>query len=124
MFKLFITLMIVAGGARFQTMPSTTIAAGQQSGIEKQREVVIRTAAEWKTFWEEHAPDQPLPKIDFSKSVVACVFLGSRSTGGYAVTITAIDRQGKDLVVRWREQKPDPNSMVIQMVTFPFILVR
>ena len=124
MSKLFLAVIIVAGGARFQTVPFTTIAAGQQSGVEKQREIVIRTAADWKALWLEHSPDEPMPAIDFSKSVVAGVFLGLRSTGGYRVTISSVDRQGKGVVVRWREQKPDPSAMVTQMLTFPFVLVR
>jgi hypothetical protein len=124
MLKLFLAVIIVAGGARFQTVPFTTIAAGQQSGVEKQREIVIRTAADWKALWLEHSPDEPMPAIDFSKSVVAGVFLGVRSTGGYSATIASVDREGKGIVVRWREQKPDPNAMVIQMLTFPFVLVR
>ncbi len=105
-------------------MPFTTIAAGQQSGVEKPREIVIRTAADWKKLWMEHSPDEPMPAVDFSKSVVAGVFLGLRSTGGHGVTISSVDRQGKGVVVRWREQKPDPGAMVIQMLTFPFVLVR
>ena len=124
MLKLFLAVIIVAGGARFQTVPFTTITAGQQSGVEKQREVVIRTAAEWKALWMEHSPDEPMPAIDFSKSVVAGVFLGLRSTGGFRVTISSVDRQGKGVVVQWREQKPDSNAMVTQMLTFPFVLVR
>jgi hypothetical protein len=124
MSKLFLAVIIVAGGARFQAVPFTTITAGQQSGVEKQREVVIRTAAEWKALWMEHSPDEPLPAIDFSKSVVAGVFLGLRSTGGYRVTISSVDRQGTGVVVQWREQKPDPGAIVIQTLTFPFVLVR
>lgn len=124
MSKLFLALMIAAGGATFQTMPFTKIASGQQSGVEKQREAVIRTAADWKALWMEHSPDEPMPAIDFSKSVVAGVFLGQRNTGGYGVTISSVDRKAKGLVVRWREQQPDPNLNVIQMLTFPFVLVR
>jgi hypothetical protein len=124
MTKLFLAVIIVVGGARLQTVPFTTIASGQQSGVEEQREIVIRTPADWKALWKEHAPDVPMPSIDFSKSIVAGVFLGSRSTGGYGVTIASVDRQGTELVVRWREQKPAPNAMVIQAVTFPFVLVR
>jgi PrcB C-terminal len=124
MSKLFLAVIIVAGGATFQTMPFTTIAAGQQSGIENHREIVVRTAADWKGLWKEHSPNETVPAIDFSKSVVAGVFLGLRNTGGHRVTISSVDRQGKGLVVAWREQKPAPDTVVIQMVTFPFVLVR
>jgi hypothetical protein len=124
MFKLFLAVAIVVGGTRFQTVPFTTIASGQQSGVEKQREVVVRTAAEWKALWKEHSPDDPIPAIDFSKSMVAGIFLGVRDTGGYGVTIASVDREGKGVVVRWRELKPAPSAMVSQALTFPFVLVR
>jgi hypothetical protein len=105
-------------------MSFTTIASGQQSGIENQREIVVRTAADWKALWKEHSPDEPMPAIDFSKSVVVGVFLGFRNTGGYRVTITSITRQDKGLLVAWGEQKPARDTTVIQMLTFPFVLVR
>jgi hypothetical protein len=124
MLKLLLAIIIVAGGSAFQTMPFTTIAAGQQSGIENQREIVVRTAADWKALWKEHSPDEPMPAIDFSKSIVVGVFLGVRNTGGHRVTITSVDPQAKGLVVAWREQKPAADAMVIQMLTFPFVLVR
>ena len=56
--------------------------------------------------------------------MVAGVFLGSRPTGGYALEVTAVERDGTDLVVVYREGRPDPREMVTQMITSPFHLVR
>jgi hypothetical protein len=106
-----------------EPVPFTTVARGQQSAVEERREVVVRTAAEWKALWKEHSPDEPLPKVDFEKSIVVGVFTGMRPTGGYAVEITAIDRDGEGLVVSWRETKPAADAMLSQMLTFPFHLV-
>jgi hypothetical protein len=127
MLKLLLALAVpavLAGAERLTPVPFTTVGEGQQSGIEERREVTVRTAAEWKTLWKQHAADQTMPAVDFSKSMVVGVFLGMRNTGGYRVTITAIDREGSDLVVTWREEAPARDAMVSQMLTFPFHLVR
>ena len=54
---------------------------------------------------------------------VAGLFLGTRSTGGYAVEITGVDRHGADVIVRYRETKPDPGMMVTQVLSSPFHIV-
>jgi hypothetical protein len=102
----------------------TTISQSDQSTIEDKREVTVRTAAEWKKLWQEHLPGQPVPSVDFSKSMVVGVFAGSRATGGYQVAITTIERDGASLVVTWRESQPGRRDIVTQMLTFPHHLVR
>jgi hypothetical protein len=105
-------------------MTFTTIDSGQHSEIDEPREVVVRTAKEWTALWKEHGAQKPAPKIDFARSMVVGVFLGSRPTGGYAVDITRIERDGKNLVVIYRERRPDPQAMVAQIITTPFHLVQ
>jgi len=122
MYLLSIVVAISLTGA--PPVPFTTIVQGQQSGIEEQRDVVVRSEADWKALWREHAPDDPAPAVDFATSMVVGVFLGSRSTGGFEATITAIDRTGADLVVTWREERPGGDAMVSQVLTSPFHLVR
>ena len=101
----------------------TTIDRGQQSNIDDAREVTVRTAAEWTALWKLHAGERPRPAVDFSKSTVMGVFLGSRPTGGYDVEITGIEKEGSDLIVTWREQRPERGAMLSQVLTMPFHLV-
>src|SRR5262245_13936621 len=125
MITLLIVLSILSfADGRFAPVPFTTIAEGQQSGIEDKREVVVKSDEEWKALWKQHAPDKPLPPVDFKKSTVVGVFLGSRNTGGYRATITAVDQEGTDVVVTWRESRPAPDLIVTQVLTFPYHLVR
>jgi hypothetical protein len=114
--------LLQAAAAQPQTIPFTTVARGHHSGIEEPREAVVRTESEWKALWKTHAAE-PAPAVDLAKSIVAGVFLGTRSTGGYAVEITAVERQGADVIVRYRETRPDPNMMVTQVLTAPFHIV-
>ena len=107
-----------AGSVAFKTLDR-----GGQSNIETAREVVVRTAAEWTALWKQHAPGRKPPAVDFKRAMVVGVFLGSRPTGGYTVDIAAIEPKGSELVVTYREGRPDPNDMVTQVLTSPYHLV-
>jgi hypothetical protein len=116
--------LLVADGTMTEQIRFTTLGSGSQSSIEEPRQVVVRTAAEWKTLWQSHAPGEPLPPVDFSTATVIGVFSGFRNTGGHTVEITAIAREGERLVVTWQESRPPRDAIVTQVLTFPFHLVQ
>jgi hypothetical protein len=119
-----ILLAVSLAGNALAPVPFTTISQSEQSGVEGARQVVVRTPAEWKALWNEHAPGRAIPAVDFTKSMIIGVFLGSRNTAGYRVTITTIDRDGATVAVTFREQRPGAGDMLAQVITFPHHLVR
>ena len=104
-------------------VPFKTLDAGLQSGIEQARNVVVRMPDEWKVLCAQYAEGRKCPAVDFARSMVVAVFLGTRPTAGYAAEITRVERDGDTLVVTWREKKPGPDEMVAQMMTAPYLLV-
>lgn len=113
-----------SAGGGLEPVPFTTLAQGNESAIEEPREAVVRTTAEWKALWARHAPDQPMPAVDFSNSMVVGVFAGFRNTAGFRVEITAIEATGDGVIVTWRESRPAPDAILAQVITYPFHLVR
>jgi hypothetical protein len=101
----------------------TTIDRGQQSNIDEPRQAVVRTAAEWTAIWKQHAGERAQPKVDFNAATVIGVFLGSRPTGGFELEITAIDVEGPDAVVTWREVRPERGAILSQVLTMPYHIV-
>ena len=101
-----------------------TVSQGSRSAIEAPREVTARTPAEWQALWKQHGANEAAPAIDFAKEMVAAVFLGTRSTGGYAVDIRATRREGTALVIEYAEQAPGREDIVTQALTAPFHIVR
>ena len=118
-----ILLAVSLAGSALTPVPFTNISQSDQSNIEEARQVVVRTAAEWKALWKEHAPGRPMPAVDFTKSMVIGVFLGSRSTSGFRVTITGIENESGGVTVTYREQRPSARDILAQMITFPHHLV-
>ena len=117
-------LAAVVFGLAMQTpSPIVTIARDTMSQVESPRQMVARTQAEWVALWRDHAGATSPPAVDLSTRTVVAVFLGSRSTGGYAVEITGTRLQGPALVVLWRERRPAPDQVSAQVITSPAHLV-
>jgi len=90
--------------------------------------VIIDSEDSLLKFYETHKAiigKEKLPRIDFTKNILVGVFLGRRPTGGYSVSIERILYKEKDghLVVHAVEKCPDPGSMVIQVITYPGVIV-
>ncbi len=121
---LLATTALLASLAAAAPVKFTDVDRGEQSNIDEPREVVVRTAAEWTALWRVHGGQRPKPAVDFSRSMLIGVFLGSRPSGGYGLEITAIDTHDAGLTVTWRESRPTPRAVVTQVLTMPYHIVR
>lgn len=100
-----------------------TVEKGDQSNIDDAKQLVVRDAAEWRKLWQQHAPDRPLPKIDFGKESVVAVFMGSRNTAGYSIAVVSTTEGGGALIVKYRETRPPAGGVTAQVLTFPYHIV-
>ena len=106
-----------------QTGPPRTIAKGDQSNIESSTQVLARNEAEWAALWRRHAGGREQPPVDFTKEMVAGVFMGSRPSAGFSTAIiTSMEVKGV-LVVRYSETIPPAGAITAQVLTFPYHLV-
>ncbi len=103
--------------------PMETIVTDPMSQIETAKQVAARTAAEWAALWRQHAGDTALPKVDFGTRTVVAVFLGTKSSAGYAVEITGTRQDKGALIVAWRERRPEPGMISAQVLTSPAHIV-
>jgi hypothetical protein len=105
-----------------------TIDKGSRSGVREPLQTVVRHSAEWNALWQKHASVKPnppsTPAVDFSKDIVAAVFLGEKPTGGFDVEIVRIDQTATAVVIEYREKSPLPGSVVTQALTQPFHIVK
>jgi protease stability complex PrcB-like protein len=105
------------------SLPMRSIDRGQNSQIDAARQASARNADEWSKLWTSHAGARARPNVDFSKEVVAAVFLGSRPTAGYGVEIVRARQDGVALVVSYEETRPSPDSVAAQVLTSPYHIV-
>lgn len=98
------------------------------SALEDSARIVVRTSAEWTTLWNRivanHAPKPPVPAIDFEKEMLLVAAMGTRPTGGHAIEIEAVDRDGSSITASVRTRSPGKNCMTTQALTAPVAIVR
>jgi carotenoid cleavage dioxygenase-like enzyme len=99
------------------------------SGLNKPARLVIRDAIAWRTVWNQiyatQTPVPSLPEIDFSREMVIVAALGSRSTGGYGILLTAAsEAEDEGAVVIVDSSSPGSNCMVTDAFTQPVDIAR
>jgi hypothetical protein len=108
-----------------------TIDQGSYSAIEDPLTEVYRTEEAFSTFWARHKQNTweppPVPVVDFASQIVAAVFRGTKSSGGYGVEVTSVDEEeggGGDLVVNFLTSDPSPGDMKTMALTQPYHIVK
>ena len=68
-----------------------TLSRVSNSRVTEARYVIARDHEQFRQLWKEHNGSlEQLPEVDFQSEMVAGIFMGERSTGGYAVTIEEV----------------------------------
>ena len=117
-------VMQAAGGSGPAPLAIRSIGRGAISRVDSPRQAVARTPEEWAALWGLHAPDRPLPAVDFSKEMVVAIFLGSRPSAGYAVEVTAVKAINDGaIVVQFYETQPPRDRVTAQVITDPYDIV-
>ena len=100
---------------------------GAYSGIKGKGTAFVTQPSRWNALWGKvHSiatPAKPAPAVDFSKSFVVGIFMGTARTGGYAVRIQKVEFRQGQLVVLAHVTRPMPGQIVTQALTQPYSLV-
>ena len=105
-----------------------TLVENQTGGYVKEE---IRVISDRKSLLEVYGyvnrirkPGFSIPSIDFSKETVIAVFMGEKTSGGYAVSVESVKEEGEQVIVQIKEIKPDTKEMVTMAITQPFCFVK
>ena len=105
----------------------TRILTQRASGFDEPAELAIRDRGTLESAWASlfnQVQGNPAPAVDFTRETVVLVALGRRSSGGYAVRVDAVTRNGDAAVVRYTATSPGPGCMTTQALTSPVDVVR
>jgi hypothetical protein len=117
--------MVAFGISTMSAQPPsfTNVAKGDASQQQLAKQVTVRTAAEWKALWNDHAPTEKLPAVDFARDMVVGIFLGTKPSAGHDVEIVGVRTQEKELIVEYVQKQPGRGTLTAQILTEPFHLV-
>ncbi len=108
-------------------VPITHRWQGYHCGVAKRATITAATQGQWRKLWSllaaNRVPPPPAPTVDFTKHAVVGVFMGLHNTGGFAVEILSVKRDGNKLIVVIKETIPQLGQAVTQALTQPFSVV-
>jgi len=88
---------------------------------------IIRTRNELEQFWTKHAavffPQPALPQIDFSLDMLIAVVDTVEPTGGYRLSIEALDSSEGTVSVQVRKTRPGADAIVTDALTVPYHII-
>ena len=126
-------------GAPVDEIPSTAIdetfgdggvrrvAHAYYSGFDRPMRAVIRDQETWRTAWAtlyaRSSPVPAVPAVDFSRSAVILVALGTRGSGGYDITISRVARDAGLVYVQVTSTSPGERCGTTLALTQPVDIV-
>lgn len=97
----------------------TNLFSAEYNGEEEETNLVITTQEELKSLYQSVGRDD-IPTIDFSKSQVIALFLGTKNSGGYSVSVDKVEEENGKLVIYKRVESP--KGMATMALTNPFVI--
>ena len=124
-----------AGGPETDSPPARSLKFSTIE-IEGQRDVaqpsarVIRNEDDWRKFLTETLGySGAAPVVDFRSETVVAIFAGQKPTGGYSVRVEKVTEESRPgqssrATVHYRVMAPPADAMLIQVLTYPYTLIR
>lgn len=97
---------------------------GHRSGLDVEHPTFFAAddRGTWREVWEDHAGGDP-PAVDWADEWAGLLRVGTRPTGGYGVRVVEVVDGGDGPVVRYREEEPGAEEIVVQTLTDPWVAV-
>ncbi len=61
---------------------------------------------------------------DINKSNYIILNMGEKNTGGYSIGVEKVEETDTNIVITVKETAPAPDSMVMQVITYPYAVVK
>jgi len=98
----------------------TVLYQSNYQGRDSEENVVVHNQEDLNDLFNSVGNDE-IPKVDFSKNQVVALFLGTKNTGGYSISIDRVEEEAEKLVLYKKEETPKGGGVTMAL-TNPFII--
>jgi|SRR6185503_5787474 len=97
------------------------------SGISTRERTLVRTRATWEALWPQIVgslrPIPPVPAVDFATKTVIVASMGTRSSGGYVISVDDVRQARGDAWITITERSPGSGCGTTAAITTPIAAV-
>ncbi|KRD12519.1 hypothetical protein ASE21_00990 [Flavobacterium sp. Root901] len=65
-----------------------------------------------------------MKQADINNSNYVILNMGEKNTGGYSIGVESVEETDKNIIITVKEKSPAPDAMVMQVVTYPYTVVK
>lgn len=99
----------------------TVLYSSEYQGRDEASHLIIDNQEELTALYQS-VGNTEVPKVDFAKNQVVALFLGTRNTGVYSISIDRVEEQANQILVYKKVETPS-GGMVTTAITNPFVIV-
>ncbi len=100
---------------------------GSYSGYDEEAQMWIMNEENWKRCWEklykDTVPKPEIPAVNFDRKHLIACFMGSRSKGGFQVSVEQVRLEGHTLHVDLVYNNPGKDCITTLAITQPYIII-
>jgi hypothetical protein len=98
----------------------TILYSSQYQGREMESTLVVSNQSDLVTLFLSLGKSE-IPAVDFKKSQVVALFLGTRNTGGFQISVASVAEENGKVIVYKKIEKSD-SKRVTMALTNPFVV--
>ena len=112
-----------------ETLVWDILAEGSNAvGSEEAEYKIIKNSSSLLNVWNRAYGNQlsvpPLPNVDFDKETIVAIFMGQKSTGGYALRLENIQIDENELFLDLQQIVPGEGAITTQAFSHPWMLIK
>lgn len=65
-----------------------------------------------------------MKQADINNSNYVILNMGEKNTGGYSIGVESVEETDKNIIITVKEKSPAPDAMVMQVITYPYTVVK
>jgi hypothetical protein len=85
---------------------------------------ILTESNEIKMLQNDKKLRNKISALDVQKSNFVILNMGEKNTGGYSIGIESVVETKENIIINVKESSPEPGSMVTQVITYPFCVVK
>ncbi len=85
---------------------------------------ILTESNEIKMLLNDEKLKDKISTNDVQQSNFLILNMGEKPTSGYSITIDSVVETNKEIIVKVKELKPEPGAMLMQVITYPYTVVK
>ena len=85
---------------------------------------ILTEAKEIKMLLNDDKLKDKIRESDLQQSNFVILNMGQKPTGGYSIKVESVVETEKNIVVKVKETSPEPRAMLMQVITYPYCVVK